>query len=192
MIHSYWVPALAGKQDVVPGRVVHLNLQADETGRFPGQCTEYCGLSHANMRNRAVVLEPDEFDQWVKDQQQPAAQPASGSPAAEGYELIFPGEDGNQLSCVGCHNLRTDDVAAAGTTPTANTGPDLTHLMSRKEFAGAIFDLYKREDPNDPNSAFTDEPNVEQLRAWVQQRRQPEGDAPRAGLQHAGLHQPHR
>ena len=91
VIHSYWVPALAGKQDVVPGRVVHLNLQADEVGRFPGQCTEYCGLSHANMRNRAVVLEPDEFDQWVQDQQQPAAQPRIRLQGRRGLRAHLPG-----------------------------------------------------------------------------------------------------
>lgn len=160
VIHSYWIPALAGKQDVIPGRVVNLNLQADEPGRYLGQCAEYCGLSHANMRNRAVVLEQDEFDQWLADQQQPAVEPEPGTLAAQGQEIV-------QNSCVACHNIRAE-AATGETAASLMTGPDLTHLMSRKEFAGAIFDLYQREDPDDPNSAFTDEPNVDQLRAWVQ------------------------
>lgn len=168
VLHSYWIPALAGKQDVIPGRVVTLNMQADETGRFLGQCAEYCGLSHANMRNRAVVLEQDEFQQWIADQQAPAAEPEAGTLAAQGRDLLLGNEDEGveRLSCVGCHNIRTSQ-ADPESSITTQTGPDLTHLMSRKEFAGAIFDLYQREDPNDPNSAFTDEVNVEQLRAWV-------------------------
>lgn len=168
VLHSYWVPALAGKQDVVPGRVVTLNMQADETGRYLGQCGEYCGLSHVNMRNRAVVLEQDAFDQWLADQQQPAAEPEPGTLAAQGRDLLLGNEEEgvNRLSCVGCHNLRTEAVDGESATSTM-TGPDLTHLMSRKEFAGAILDLYQRQDPDDPNSAFTDEPDAEQLRAWV-------------------------
>ena len=144
-------------------------MQADETGRYLGQCAEYCGLSHANMRNRAVVLEQDEFEQWLVDQQAPAAEPEPGTLAADGRDLFFGNEDEGveQLSCVGCHNIRTQQ-ADGDTTVSSMTGPDLTHLMSRKEFAGAIFDLYNREDPDDPNSAFTDEVNVEQLRAWVE------------------------
>ena len=167
VIHSFWIPALAGKQDVIPGRVVPLNLRANETGRFLGMCGEYCGLSHANMRQRAVVLEQGEFDQWVEDQQEAAAVPEPGTLAAEGHELIFPGEDGNQLSCVGCHNIRTE-AAEPGVDVTTTTGPDLTHLMSRKEFAGAIFDLYERVDEEeDEGTPFTDEPNTDLLRAWV-------------------------
>ena len=168
VIHSYWIPALAGKQDVVPGRVVTLNMQADETGRYLGQCAEYCGLSHANMRNRAVVLEQAEFDQWLAEQQEPAAEPEPGTLAARGRDLFFGNEEEgvSQLSCVGCHNIRTEQ-ANADTVTSTMTGPDLTHLMSRKEFAGAIFDLYLREDPDDPNSEFTDEVNIEQLTAWV-------------------------
>ena len=160
VIHSYWVPALAGKQDVVPGRVVPLNLQADRTGRFYGMCGEYCGLSHANMRNRAVVLEQDEFDQWIEDQQQPAAEPEPGTLAAQGRDLFAE-------SCVGCHNVRTE-TASGETAIQDMTGPDLTHLMSRKEFAGAIYDLYERVDEDEgEGTPFTDEPNTDMLRAWV-------------------------
>ena len=166
VIHSYWVPALAGKQDVIPGRIVTLNLLANEPGRYLGQCGEYCGLSHVNMRNRAVVKTPEAFQQWVEQQQQPAAQPEEGTLAAQGREMMLPGEDDQNLSCIGCHTIRTEEVTAESGF-TDSTGPDLTHLMSRKEFAGAIYDLYEREDPDDPTSAFTDEVNVDQLRAWV-------------------------
>ncbi len=159
VLHSYWIPALAGKQDVVPGRTVTLNMQADEPGRYLGQCAEYCGLSHANMRNRAVALSPDDFRTWVEEQQQGAEVPQEGTVEAQGREVFA-------NSCATCHVIREDGVSSAEDYQLL-VGPDLTHLMSRKEFAGAIFDLYQREDPNDPNSAFTDEPNVDQLRQWV-------------------------
>ena len=166
VIHSYWVPALAGKQDVVPGRTVTLNLLANEPGRYLGQCGEYCGLSHVNMRNRAVVKTPEAFEQWVQQQQQPAAEPEEGTLAAQGRDLLLGDGQGNRLSCVGCHTIRTEE-ASAETGFTDTTGPDLTHLMSRKEFAGAIFDLYEHVDPDDPTSPFTDEVNTELLRSWV-------------------------
>ena len=190
VLHSYWIPALAGKQDVIPGRVSTLNMRADDTGRYLGQCAEYCGLSHAYMRNRAVVLTDADFDQWVEQQQ-------AGSPVAAAVaeanpdwvtntqvtEVVTPdglgdlaaGSDPQQLAqgwasfqnnCAACHQIRTDGVASADDF-IDNTGPNLTHLMSRKEFAGAIFDLYLLEDPDDPNGGWTDQPNVDQLTAWV-------------------------
>lgn len=133
VIHSFWVPALAGKQDVIPGRVTTLNIQADEPGRYLGQCAEYCGLSHANMRLRVVALPADEFDQWLQDQAAGAVRPEPGTLAATGEELFFQG------ACVGCHAIR--GVEVDGTRASGNLGPDLTHLATREEFAGAIFDL---------------------------------------------------
>lgn len=190
VIHSYWIPALAGKQDVIPGRVATLNMRADEPGRYLGQCAEYCGLSHAYMRNRGVVLTADEYDQWVSEQQ-------AGSPVAaaiaeanpdwqtnaqvtsvttpDGLSELLEGADPTEVSqgwasfqnnCAACHQIRTDGVVSADDF-NDNTGPNLTHLMSRKEFAGAIFDLYLLEDPDEPTGGWTDEPNVEQLSAWV-------------------------
>lgn len=167
VIHSYWLPALAGKQDVVPGRITTLNVQAEETGRYIGMCTEYCGLSHANMRNRGVALSQADFDAWVADQQAGAEVP-DDELAARGAELFGALGNGRQ-SCVSCHNVRTDDAQAMDSSAfTPATGPNLTHFMSRKEFAGSIFDLYVREDPNDPNSAFTDTVNEVQLKAWLE------------------------
>jgi cytochrome c oxidase subunit 2 len=125
VIHSFWVPAFAGKTDVIPGRVNHMHFTADETGTFPGQCTEFCGLSHANMRNRAVVLTPDAFDTWVKAQLQGAATPAEGTQAAEGLKVY------SQHGCGTCHTV-------AGVSE-GKVGPNLTHFQSRHTFAGSIY-----------------------------------------------------
>ena len=134
VIHSYWVPNLGGKQDAVPGQVTHLNLQADEPGRYLGQCAEYCGLSHVNMRNRAVAMTQEDFDAWVEQQTQPAEVPEDGTLAAEGRALY--GQLEGRRSCAECHQVWEGEGARA-----PNIGPDLTHLMSRDEFAGAIHDL---------------------------------------------------
>ncbi len=125
VIHSYWVPKLAGKQDVVPGRTHHLTLKADHPGEYLGQCAEYCGLSHANMRNVVIVHSRDDFEAWVNEQQQPAAEPTDAL-AREGMDLFVNGP------CAGCH-------AVKGTNAQATLGPDLTHFASRETFAGSIF-----------------------------------------------------
>jgi cytochrome c oxidase subunit 2 len=128
VIHSFWVPKLAGKQDVVPGRVNKLTIEADKPGVYPGQCAEYCNLSHANMRLQVVAQEPEDFDAWVEAQRQPAAIPESG-PAAEGYE-VFVGKGG----CISCHTVGGVEGAEG------RVGPNLTHLKARNKFAGAVFD----------------------------------------------------
>ena len=125
VIHSFWVPKLAGKQDVVPGRTNHMTIRADEPGRYQGQCTEYCGLSHANMRLLVIAHPQDEFDQWLSEQSQPA-QAATDSAAAEGEKLFMEGQ------CINCH-------AIGGTDAQSRVGPDLTHFASRETFAGAMF-----------------------------------------------------
>jgi cytochrome c oxidase subunit II len=134
VIHSFWIPRLAGKQDVVPGQFTYLNLQADEPGRYLGQCAEYCGLSHVNMRNRAEVLTQDEFDAWVDNQTSGANVPDDGSLEAQGAELFGALGDGRQ-SCVQCHAVWDGESSRS-----AGVGPDLTHFMTRQEFAGAIVD----------------------------------------------------
>ena len=126
VIHSFWVPKLAGKQDVVPGRTNHMTIQAEEPGRYQGQCTEYCGLSHANMRLLVIAHPQDEFDQWLADQSEPA-QAATDSAAAEGESLFMEGQ------CINCH-------AIGGTDAQSRVGPDLTHFASRETFAGAMFE----------------------------------------------------
>jgi cytochrome c oxidase subunit 2 len=129
VIHSFWVPRLAGKQDVVPGRENKLTLQADEPGVYQGQCAEYCNLSHANMRLRVVAQTAEDFDTWIAEQKRAAVRPTSG-PAADGYEL-FVGKGG----CLACHTA----VGIEGNS-FARVGPNLTHLKSRATFAGATFE----------------------------------------------------
>lgn len=128
VLHSFWVPRLAGKQDVVPGRKNKLTIIATKPDTYFGQCAEYCNLSHANMRLRVIAQEPDDFERWVAEQKRPAAKPASGA-AAAGFE-IFTGKGG----CVGCHTVAGIEGA------TARVGPNLTHLKSRETFAGAVFE----------------------------------------------------
>lgn len=148
VVHSFWVPPLGGKQDTVPGQITTLNLQADEPGRYLGQCAEYCGLSHVNMRNRAVALEQGEWEQWVEDQTQPADIPEDGTLEAEGRALFADLGDGRQ-ACIQCHQVFEEGGSRSG-----SVGPDLTHLFSREEFAGAIAELDEenlREWLADPN-----------------------------------------
>jgi cytochrome c oxidase subunit 2 len=128
IIHSFWVPRLGGKQDVVPARINHVTIQADRPGEYAGTCVEYCGLSHANMRLKVFAHTPEDFETWLDDQRQEARRPRSGL-ALEG-ERIF-----QRQQCVTCHTVRFDGSKAKGTT-----APDLTHFASRTSFAGAIFE----------------------------------------------------
>jgi cytochrome c oxidase subunit II len=143
VIHSFWIPRLAGKQDLVPGTVTYLNLQADEAGRYIGQCAEYCGLSHVNMRARVIAMEDGDWQSWIDEQTTPADVPEEGTLEADGRELFHDLGNGRQ-ACAACHAVWEEGARSP------NVGPDLTHLMSREEFAGAIHDL--------------DEDN---LRAWL-------------------------
>lgn len=143
VIHSFWIPRLAGKQDLVPGHTTYLNIQADSPGRFIGQCAEYCGLSHANMRARVEAMEMVDFETWVADQRSPAPLPAAGTLEARGRELF--GDLGARQACASCHQVNEGDRPRG-----PGQGPDLTHLMSREEFAGAIHDM-----------------TPENLRAWL-------------------------
>jgi cytochrome c oxidase subunit 2 len=127
VIHSYWIPPLAGKTDVIPGRENHMSFEADKPGTYLGQCTEFCGLSHANMRARAVAYTQADFDTWVARQKSAAVTPPAGSQAAEGLALF------NGKGCAGCHTV---EGVSQG-----KVGPNLTHLQSRSTFAGSIFAL---------------------------------------------------
>jgi cytochrome c oxidase subunit 2 len=127
VIHSFWVPKLSGKTDVVPGRQNHMNISGDKVGTYLGQCTEFCGLSHANMRLKAMVQSPQDFQAWVDNQRLAAAAPAPGSPAADGLALF------SAKGCSGCHTV---EGVSAG-----KVGPNLTHLSSRTSFAGSMFAL---------------------------------------------------
>ena len=141
VIHSYWIPKLNGKRDAVPGRV-HLNrLEADEPGIYAGQCTEFCGLSHANMRMEAIALSKEDFAKWVQQQLTAYEAPAEGSLAKDGETVFL-----NQ--CVRCHQvngLQRPDGSLAIAAPDENivsgAAPNLSKLMTRNTFAGAMFDL---------------------------------------------------
>jgi cytochrome c oxidase subunit 2 len=127
--HSFWVPRLGGKVDLIPGQHNHLSFQTDQTGLFLGQCAEYCGTQHANMLLRVVVDSPADFDRWLEHERQPAI---TGGPASPDRSA-FLGQ-----SCINCHRVR--GVADRGTY-----APDLTHLMSRQTLASGIM-------PNTPEN----------------------------------------
>ena len=125
VIHSYWVPKLAGKQDVIPGRITHLKLRSDVPGVFNGQCAEFCALSHANMRLKVIAQSPADFDAWVQNEIRPAAPPTD--------QLVM---QRLQMTCFACHNI--GGVPGNGG---ARVGPDLTHFASRTSFAGSMLEM---------------------------------------------------
>jgi cytochrome c oxidase subunit 2 len=124
VIHSLWIPALAGKMDMIPGRVTRLALHPARTGVFRGVCAEYCGIAHALMGFPVVVLERQEFARWLAQQSEPAAAPA-GSDAAHGQTLFL------ATGCGACHAIR-------GTAARGEVGPDLTHVGSRLSLGAGI------------------------------------------------------
>jgi cytochrome c oxidase subunit 2 len=124
VIHSFWVPNLHGKLDLVPGRLTTLRLRADRTGHFRGQCAEFCGLQHAHMALPVIVESPGAFVAWLTAQRAPAQLP--GDEAAQRGRDLF--ESG---SCALCH-------AALGTRARARSAPDLTHLASRSTLAAGL------------------------------------------------------
>lgn len=155
VLHAFWVPALAGKVDMVPGRVHGLSLRADAPGRYRGQCAEYCGTQHAAMALDVIAMAPSAFDAWLRRQSSPAAgaspmdatEPArAGGRSSTGADA--PANDGGAAGlerqalrgravflaarCNACHTVR--GVAEGG-----RLGPDLTHVASRRHIAaGAL------------------------------------------------------
>jgi len=117
--HSFWVPKLAGKTDLIPNRVNHMWIDPHETGVYVGQCAQYCGTQHAKMLLRVVVESREDFDKWLANEKQPALEAAS---VAEGRHVF------ESTACVNCHTI-------AGTNAKGRFGPDLTHLMSRATIA---------------------------------------------------------
>lgn len=125
VIHSLWIPSLAGKTDMIPGRVTRMALEPTRTGTFRGACAEYCGLSHAHMQLVAVTMEPTAFEAWLAHQARAAEEPSSPT-AARGAGLF------DELGCGACHTIR-------GTEADGVIGPDLTHVGSRASLAaGAL------------------------------------------------------
>jgi cytochrome c oxidase subunit 2 len=126
VIHSFWVPKLHGKVDLVPGQVNHIRIQADRAGVYRGQCAEFCGMQHANMVILIVAEPMDDFEAWLAHQRKPAAPP--DSEAARRGRMLF-----EQRACVTCHAVR-------GTPALATVGPDLTHVGSRRRIAGGMLE----------------------------------------------------
>jgi cytochrome c oxidase subunit II len=148
VIHSFWIPGLNGKRDAVPGLSSFWKLQADEPGVYRGQCTEFCGLSHANMRMLVRAIPADEFDRWIADQQQPAAEPTD--------ELAQEGLAQFRNNCASCHlvdGVNNEQLAENPAALVSGIAPNLTHLMSRGTFAGSIFNLHY-PNPGDNGQPF--------------------------------------
>ncbi|WP_306999483.1 cytochrome c oxidase subunit II [Sphingomonas sp. SORGH_AS_0879] len=123
VVHSFWIPGLAGKMDMIPGRINSLVVRADKPGRYRGQCAEFCGLSHALMAFDVIAMPPAAFDAWLAQQARPARAVDSA-----GTRLFAAN------GCSGCH-------AIAGVTPPTRIGPDLTHFGSRRTLAAGILPM---------------------------------------------------
>jgi cytochrome c oxidase subunit II len=126
VIHSFWVPELAGKTDAVPGRTNVSWIQADEPGEFWAQCAEYCGTQHANMNFLVVAHPQEEFDAWLAQHSRPLAPellPENGDPIAQSF-----------VRCVGCHAISGSQVARG------QTGPNLTNFGSRRTIASGTLE----------------------------------------------------
>jgi cytochrome c oxidase subunit 2 len=119
VIHSFWVPRLAGKTDLVPNRINELWMDPQTAGLYEGQCAQFCGVEHAKMLLRVYVDTPEQFAAWVKQEQQPGVQNATVVAGRQEFE---------SQACMNCH-------AIAGTSAHGQFGPDLTHLASRKTIA---------------------------------------------------------
>jgi cytochrome c oxidase subunit II len=137
--HDFWVPRLAGKVDLIPNHPNSMWMEPHESGLYLGQCNEYCGTAHARMMLRVYVQSRDEFERWVKAQQQTDLPPESLSPEAAEGRIVF-----ERTACIDCH-------AIAGTIADGRFGPELRHLMSRETIGAGIA----------PN-------NAQNLRAWIQ------------------------
>jgi cytochrome c oxidase subunit II len=129
--HSFWVPRLAGKTDLIPNKVNHTWIDPHRVGLYLGQCAQYCGVEHAKMLLRVYVQSRRQFDEWVKEQQQPAVNDASAAAGRQVFE---------SAACINCHTVR-------GTVANGRFGPDLTHLMSRQTLASGVI-------PNSPPTLF--------------------------------------
>lgn len=124
VIHSFWVPELHGKMDLVPGQVNTMWIEASTPGVYLGECAEFCGTQHAKMQFLVVAQPPEEFAAWLDQQQQPAAAPTTEL-AQQGQQVFL------AANCMNCHAIK-------GTDATGNLGPDLTHLASRRTIGSAI------------------------------------------------------
>jgi cytochrome c oxidase subunit 2 len=144
VIHSFWIPELNGKKDAVPGQYNDWKLQADRPGVYLGQCTEFCGLSHGNMRMLVRALPDAEFDAWIENQRRPAREPDPSNLEAVEGQKVFTGQ-----LCSSCHLIRgvndekyADPEKGVKSQLVSGVAPELTHFASRGMFAGAIYNLH--------------------------------------------------
>ncbi|HEX8904940.1 MAG TPA: cytochrome c oxidase subunit II [Longimicrobiaceae bacterium] len=138
VLHSFWVPQMGGKRDLITNRVNHLIFKPEEAGVYFGQCAEFCGSSHSLMRMRMIAHSGDGYAQWLANEARPAVEPAAGDSAVQlGKQLVTTG------ACAGCHYIE-------GTAMAAHIGPALTHFGRRRTLAGGILDN-----------------NAENLRRWL-------------------------
>jgi cytochrome c oxidase subunit II len=131
VIHSFWVPQLNRKIDMIPGQANRVLLDADQPGVYRGQCAEFCGLQHAHMAMKVIAQPHAQFEAWLKHEEEPAAAPATLE-QREGRQLFL------QNACAGCHTI-------SGTSARGNIGPDLTHVASRDTLAAVTI-------PNNPQA----------------------------------------
>ena len=125
VIHSFWIPPLGGKRDAIPGQTNYIAFRADATGDYSGQCAEFCGASHANMRLRVIVDTDSAFGAWAQNQLGPPATSPKGSLAAQGKAVYA------RSACIGCHVIQG---VSAGVI-----GPSLTHVGTRTTIASGLF-----------------------------------------------------
>jgi cytochrome c oxidase subunit 2 len=137
VIHSFWVPQLSGKTDLIPNRTNYMWIDPHEPGIYLGNCAEYCGTQHANMQLRVIGEDPKDFKLWTIEQQKRAVD----NPQVSEGKTVF-----ESLACVNCHNISGLGKASSG----SKFGPDLTHLMTRQTLGAGVV-------KNTP----------ENLRAWV-------------------------
>ena len=141
--HSFWVPRLAGKTDLVPGKTNTMWFETERTGLFVGQCAEFCGTQHANMLLRVYVDPPEDFERWMANEREKARE-SGNAEVRKGKDVFF------AQSCINCHRVR--GTLVRGTLARGTFGPDLTHLMSRETLAGGMI-------PNDREG--------KNLRDWI-------------------------
>jgi cytochrome c oxidase subunit 2 len=126
VIHSFWIPKMGGKMDIIPARDNHMWFTPKETGEFYGQCVEFCGFQHANMKLRLFVDSTDDFNRWARQETAPVSDPI-GAAAQRGAQTF------QANACVACHTIK-------GTNARGTIGPDLTHVGSRKTIAAGVLD----------------------------------------------------
>jgi len=127
VIHSFWIPKMGGKMDIIPARQNHMWFTPLETGEFYGQCVEFCGFQHANMKLRLFVDSTDDFNRWAREQSAATVADPVGATAQRGAQTF------QSNACVACHTIK-------GTNARGTIGPDLTHVGSRKTIAAGVLD----------------------------------------------------